>query len=273
MHTNLFLVDSHVHIHECFNIEEYLNFIFGNFSNSAREIDNSISWVGILLLTEIKGINFFNSLLNSLSQKKINNFNIIRTEEDESYIIQNGSGHKVIVISGRQIITEGGIELLALCTTKNFKEHEDLEKTILNVITANAIPVVPWGFGKWVGEKKNIIKNLINLDKDIKFFLGDNSGRPRFWFEPYLFKLGKSCSRFVFPGTDALPIPSEVSKTGSYGFYLKTELNLSKPSEGLKKVLNDLNESPLTFGKLENPIKLFRNQLIMQLNKRKNKQV
>jgi len=218
MATNLFLIDSHVHIHEYFDIEEYLNFTFANFSNSACKIDNSISCVGILLLTEIKGINFFNSLLDSSSQKFSNNFSLIRTEEDESFIIQNRNGYKVVVISGRQIITKEGIELLALCTTKDFKEHEDLQKTILDVIAANAIPVIPWGFGKWVGEKKNIIINLINLDKDIKFFLGDNSGRPRFCKEPYLFKLSKSCNHFILPGTDALPIPSEIGKTGSYGF-------------------------------------------------------
>lgn len=269
METKLFLIDSHVHIHECYNLEEYLNFIFTNFLNSACEIDNSIPWMGILLFSEIKGNNFFDSLLDSSSLKFSNNFSLIRNEEDESFIIQNRSGYKVVVISGRQIITNEGIELLALCTTKDFKEHEDLQKTILDVISANAIPVIPWGFGKWVGEKKNIIKNLINFDKDIKFFLGDNSGRPRFCKEPYLFKLAKSRNHFILPGTDALPIPSEISKTGSYGFYLTTDLNLSKPSESLKKVLSELIDSPLTFGKLENSIKFIRNQLIMQINKHK----
>ena len=272
MDTNLFLIDSHVHIHKCFDIEEYLNFTFKNFSNSACKIDNSVSWVGVLLLTEIKGINFFNSLLNSFNKKNPNDYNKIRTEEEGSFIIQNRSRHKVIVVSGRQLITKGGIELLALCTTKDFTELEDLEKTIHNINKADAIPVIPWGFGKWVGEKKKIINKLIHVNKDINFFLGDNSGRPSFWFEPYIFKLGKSRNRLILPGTDALPISSEVSKTGSYGFYLKTELNLSKPSEGLKKVLSDLNESPLTFGKLENPVKFLRNQLTMQLNKRLNLQ-
>ena len=40
----------------------------------------------------------------------------------------------------------------------------------------------------------------------------------------------------------------------------------------LKKVLLDLKETPLTFGEMENPIKFFRNQLFMQINKFRNKQ-
>jgi hypothetical protein len=272
MQTYLLLIDSHVHIHECFDLEEFLNNIFANFSNYAHEIDNSIPWIGVLLLSEIKGNNFFNLILNSSGQKFLNNFIITKTEEEESFIIQKSNGQKVIVISGRQIITKGGIELLTLCTTKYFNENEDLHRTILDVITANAIPVIPWGVGKWVGEKKNIVRDFINLNKNINFFLGDNSGRIKFWPEPYLFKLGKSCNRFILPGTDALPIRSEVSKTGSYGFYLITKMDFSKPSESLKKNLNELDKSPSTFGKLENPVKFFRNQFIMQINKYKNKQ-
>lgn len=272
MNINLLLIDSHVHIHECYNLEEYLNIIFKNFLNSAHEIDNLIPWVGVLLLSETKGINFFNSLLDYLSKKKSNDFNVRKTEEDDSYIIENRNRQKVIVISGRQIVTKGGIELLALCTKKDFNDFEDLEKTVLDVIAADTIPIVPWGFGKWVGKNNDIIKNLIFKHDDITFFLGDNSGRPRFWFRPHLFKLAKSRNHFILPGTDALPISSEVNKTGTYGFYLKTELNLSKPSEGLKKVLRDLNKSPLAFGKLESPIRFFKNQLKMQLNKQKNKQ-
>lgn len=272
METNLILVDAHVHIHECFDLEEYLNNIFKNFSNYAHEIDNSIPWIGLLLLSELKGNNFFNLILNSSDQKFLNNFSITKTEEDESFIIQKSNSQKVIIISGRQIITKGGIELLALCTTKYFKENEDLQKTIIDLIAANAVPVIPWGVGKWVGGKKNIIRDLINFNRNINFFLGDNSGRIQFWPEPYLFKLGKSCNRFILPGTDALPIQSEVSKTGSYGFYVITKINISKPSESLRKILSEINKSPSTFGKLENPIKFFRNQFMMQINKYKNKQ-
>jgi len=271
MNTSLLLIDSHVHIHDCFNLEDHLDSVFRNFSNSAFEIDNSTRWMGVLLLTEMKGTDYFKTLHNSLSQKILNKLIIVKTEEEESFIVENSTSHKVIVISGRQIVAKSGIELLALGTSKNIKEREDLEKSVLEVIKANAIPVIPWGFGKWVGEKKNIVKNLITTNKDVKFFLGDNSGRLRFWFKPSLFKFGKSHNRFVFPGSDALPIPSEVNKTGSYGFYLKAELNLFKPAEGLKKLLYDLKESPLTFGKLENPIRFFRNQFIMQIKKRKNK--
>ena len=269
MDNNLLLIDSHVHFHDCFDIEEYLNNIFMNFSKAASIIDDSHSWIGILLLSEITGVNFFRTLLFSQGDKILNNFNLIKTEEEESFIITDGNDQKIVVISGKQIAVKEGVELLALCTSKDFQEHEDLGKAVMNVISADAIPVLPWGVGKWIGKKKDMIKNLIEENNNLKLFLCDNSGRLRFWAEPQLFKFAKSHNRFIFAGTDALPIPSEIRKTGSFGFYLKTELNLFKPSEDLKKIFNELTESPLTFGKLENPVKFLRNQLTMQLNKRK----
>jgi len=270
---NLFLVDSHVHIHDCYNLKEFFLSVYSNFSIFSKQIDNSLKWIGVLCLTEMDRVNYFDKLKN-FSHSSIelgDEFVVESTNEDNSLIITNSAGQKIIIISGKQIIAENGIEVLALGAINSFSKHKSLQETVDAVNKVNAIPIIPWGVGKWLGKRKEVIECFIRKNHNNKFLLGDNSGRPIFWSEPNIFNLGKSNNHFVIPGTDSLAITSEQGKTGKYGFYLKTEMNLLRPADFFIEYFSNMNTEPKNFGKLEDPFRFLKNQIIMQLKSRRKK--
>ena len=264
----LLLIDSHVHIHDCYNLDKYFESVFYNFSN-APESKNE-NWLGFLLLTEIKGNNYFNKLFNDFELNVSNEFKFFKTAENESVLVQDKNGKKIFIVAGKQIIARNGIEVLALCTNNDFENGNDLKITISEIIKSGGIPVLPWGVGKWLGKREKILKNFIESSNE-KFFLGDNSGRPVFWTEPEIFKLGKLKGHFVLPGTDSLPISTEQNKIASYGFSINNNVDEKYPANELKGLLLNLKHQPITFGNLESPVKFFKNQILMQVNKRKKK--
>lgn len=264
----MLLVDSHVHIHQCYNLDEFFNNTFTNFSKFSKIIGNGKEWLGVLFFTEIKGVNYFKKLVED-TYKYIDNskFTIQNTSEENSLILKNNFEQKIVIIAGKQIIAKSNIEVLALCTTKDIEQQQSLLKTVHAIKNNDGIVVLPWGVGKWTGKRKKIISNFLNEYSNESFFLGDNSGRPTFWNDPDIFEIGNNTNHFVLPGTDALALPSEINKTASYGFYLSTKVDLNKPTHSIKNALLNLDKQPQSFGNLENPIKFFVNQLKLQINK------
>ncbi|MCP5064114.1 MAG: hypothetical protein GY936_16865 [Ignavibacteriae bacterium] len=266
---SLILVDAHVHIQTMYDLEEYFDVVFLNFSLAAKEINNAQSWFGFLLLTEVSSINQFEKLVQLNSIGKKNKYSIQATEGGSSLTIVSPNRNKIFIIPGKQIIAKNNIEVLALCTNKKFDENQSIPTTIKEINDENGIAVLPWGVGKWTGKRKEIIENILIEHKNEKFFLGDNSGRPTFWSEPDLFKVGNQTNHFVLPGSDALAIPSEVNKTASYGFYIYEIIDDSKPAQSIKNILTNLNKPPICFGILENPFSFLKNQITMQFLKRR----
>lgn len=264
----MLFIDSHVHIQNCFNLKEYFNNTFRNFSYFNRKSGSSGEWLGVLFFTEVIELDFFNQLKAGNNSSGIfDDIFISRTNEENSLLLSNKKGEKIIAVAGKQIITQNNIEVLAIGTTKKFENNRSLLETINNINLSGAIAVLPWGVGKWVSRRKIMIKNFIEENNQLDFFLGDNSGRLNIWPKPKLFNLAKKYNKFILPGTDALDITSEVDKTGSYGFYLNSEISLDFPYRDLKKLLTEFDKQPSFFGKLETPFRFFVNQLQMQLKK------
>ena len=263
------LIDSHVHIHNMYNLNIFFDSVFSNFAENANRLGGTNYWNALLLLTEMKNVNQFDKLSNLNSVGENNEYKIEKTSENISLKITSHKGDTIYVIAGKQIIAEEKIEVLALCTNKEFAEQQSLPVTINRINEAGGIAVLPWGVGKWSGKRKKILENFMEEYKDEKFWLGDNSGRPYFWPEPNLFKIGNQSGHFVLPGTDALAIPSQIKKTGTYGFYVYNKIDGNTPTNTFKNIITELKAPPKYFGSLEKVIPFFKNQITMQLNKRK----
>ncbi len=270
----LLLLDTHVHIHSCFDLNNYFKFAFDNFSKNAKQIDKSHQWIGVLFLAEVEGVCFFSKLKEAINKTNSlfhsEKFQLKETLETNSIIISNEKNKKIIVLPGKQIIAKDNIEVLALCTDQEIEKNKNILTTVQNINSKNGIAVLPWGVGKWFGKRKIIVEDFLKKHSNEKFFLGDNSGRPFFWTKPNIFKIGNRTKHFVLPGSDALPIPSEENKTASFGFYLFKEIDETKPLESIRQIILSLSETPKMYGNLENLVPFFKNQIFMQLKKRKN---
>jgi hypothetical protein len=134
-----------------------------------------------------------------------------------------------------------------------------------------AVPVIPWGFGKWMGTRGKIVRDLLELARKTDIFLGDNGGRPAFLPRPVHFNSAESLGIRILPGSDPLPFSSEYWRPGSFGFLVEGAMNHEHPGKDLGYILLDPNTLPKPYGKLENPYRFFRNQIAMQIRKQLRK--
>ncbi len=274
---SMILVDAHVHIYNCFDLELFFDSAFANFRSEAARLGHVDDFTGILLLTETSKDNWFECLTgyaggkDGIGSKPIGNWTFHHTNETCSLCIRNGTNESLFLIAGRQIVTEENLEVLALITEREFEDGLPLTEMIQSVRNYGAIPVIPWGFGKWAGRRGAILREILEANNDVEVFLGDNGNRPSFLPRSSHFKLAEMEGIRVLPGSDPLPFASESCRPGTFGFSVEGSITSQHPAKDLKRILLDPSTRPRAYGLLEKPYRFLRNQLAMQILKRLNK--
>ncbi len=259
------IADAHVHIHKCFEIDQLLNASLTNFHKISRtktDIENSVF---LIFLTEMLGDFEFSKLLEyAQNHHQINNWKLVPTQESISISAINNDNQKIFIIAGRQIVTAEKLEVLALISDNEFADGLTVETTIKNIVSKDSIPVLPWGVGKWLGKRGKILQKLLNSDTFSMVYFGDNGGRPNFWSRPPYFQLAEEKGWKVLPGTDPLPLKSEYTRPGSFGFTVEGEFNGTEPGKSIKQILSDTTTSVQPYGSLETPFRFIRNQFAIR---------
>jgi hypothetical protein len=173
-----------------------------------------------------------------------------------------------VIVAGRQIATRDGLEVLALCQDSEYPTDLAIDEAVEAVKQQGAIPVIPWGFGKWWFRRGALVSRLLESAKHPQLFLGDNGGRLRGAPRPKLFQRANDKGVLILPGSDPLPFPEQSDRAGSYGFVLETDIDLKQPAHELGMLLRAATKQPRTFGQLEAPSGFVKNQIAMQLRKR-----
>ena len=268
MEKKLLLIDSHVHIYNCFPIKSFFTNALENFKVQCLK-SGFRNFIGILFLTETKDYNYFSRLKDNHFKRELDELDLklIKNNEIDSLVYKNRDNNYLVLIAGKQIITLEKLEVLALGTVEKLEYGKNLKESIEYINFLGALPVLPWGVGKWIGTRGKIIKDYIENKRD-RIFLGDNSGRPEFWLNPEQFKLVNTKDIIIIRGSDPLPIKSQEKKIGKFGFLINEEIDLDSPSNDLKKILSNLQKKPQNFGKLEGALNFFRHQFLLNFVKR-----
>ncbi len=266
--SGIILADAHVHLHQCFDIEQVLDAARHNFHEVARQRHSGDDFIGVLFLTEIQTEQRFRSLYQAAGENPANSqygdWEIHRTEEVCSLLAQHTDGATLIILAGRQIITQEKLEVLALVTDQLFEDGKTLPSTLADISAAGGISVLPWGVGKWLGHRGKLVAQMLESEACPSSHLGDNSGRPLFWPRPSHFKRAEQKGLRILPGTDPFPLLTESDRPGRFGFSIEEVLDVSRPGAAIKNLLGDPRYSVHPYGKLENPIQFFRRQLILK---------
>lgn len=267
MNSPFIIADAHVHLYHCFSSEHLMDLTFNNFQ---REINASLAgsdFSGVLFLAETKAEKGFQRIAKSAEKGEsqpgeFGEWTFLPTKEKSSFYARSNQNRTkgLYIIAGRQITTAESLEILALGSIQEFDEKEPLEELIPLISQSGAIPVVPWGVGKWIGRRGDLIKKLLEREDLSPFFLGDNRNRPIFWTRPSLFKMAGEKGINILPGSDPLPFPSEISQIGRFGFKLSGSIDQDYPFRDLKKLLLVPTTKPQVYGSLENPFRFFWNQ-------------
>ena len=141
-------VDSHIHLHSCFNLDELLDSAVDNFRRAGGERDGRKP-VGCLALTETSRDHVYAAIVRGDERWRPRRWSVRATDDDAAIVLRSPANDEVIMLAGSQIVTSERLEVLALATTQRYPDGRPLRDT-LAALAADVVPaVIPWGFGKW----------------------------------------------------------------------------------------------------------------------------
>jgi hypothetical protein len=271
MNNPLILVDAHVHLYGCSDVEQWLDSASEIFHKEAAKIVPGALFTAFLFLAETKKEDWF-QLHNHQAQRdpspdrRVGDWTFQRTEEDCSVFarLNEKEPQGLYIIAARQIKAESNLEVLALGTEEPFKEGRPVKELIQLIWDKGALPVIPWGAGKWLGARGQMIKQLILDPGGPLFFLGDSRNRPVFWPKSSIFKKATLKGLKSLPGSDPLPLRSHEKFPGSYGFWLRGNIQPDHPFTSIKKILLNPEIPVVPYGKRERPFRFIRDQFFLR---------
>ncbi len=220
----MILADFHVHLYRCFVLPELFSAANDNFRRAAEQKGIN-AFTGVLFLAESNGYDVFRQLKDG---RKIGGGWTCEPTDEEQTLRLLSTTAELYLIAGRQVNTGERIEVLALGTTETVPDDLPLRTTLEQVKNLDALPVLPWGVGKWAGSRGKLVDEALLGSGGI--FPGDNGGRPYGWPEPGPFLSAADRQTAVLPGSDPLPIAGEQNRAGSYGAIIDEVVDGNAPA-------------------------------------------
>jgi hypothetical protein len=247
------LVDSHVHIHSCFQLDDLLDGALANFARALRvdgkDAVDAPHVLGCLTLTETRHDRVFAALAEGNAALSPRRWSVRATGDAAALVCTSQQGASILLIAGSQIVTSERLEVLALAETKRYPDGEPLADVLTTLARDDVPAVIPWGFGKWLMQRRRALLDAIDRSRPGDLFLGDNGGRPRLTRRPALLRDAERRGFIVLPGTDPFPFRSQQRKVGSYGFVLPRWEVDEHPAKQLRARLRALEASPEAYGR------------------------
>jgi hypothetical protein len=277
MSTVTAVVDAHVHLHPCYQPDELLNHAYSNLSaapagSGGGGPDEPRAY--FLLMTETAADDCFGALYAAAHGEgraqslPLRQWNIVATEEEGSVLAVSGQ-RQLFIVGGRQVGCREGLEVLVLGTTRRLPDGLPIRQVLTETASWGVPRVIPWGPGKWFFRRGRLLNELVAEFRSPTLFLGDEGGRPVFWSYPQHFGRAARLGVRDLPGTDPLPFPHDVTKVGRMGFRVRIDLDPSRPAASLLGALRQPSTPLERFAVLESPLRFVRNQIGMQLRKRR----
>jgi hypothetical protein len=268
------LIDAHVHVHDCFELDSFFEQAHRNFERAAREHGWAPA-LGVLMLTESDGADWFGRLAGMAGGSSIDagppsTSWTIEATRDPVALAATSRGRRLLLVAGRQVVAREGLEVLLLGPRSRVPDGQPIRDVLADGARHGALRVIPWGAGKWLFRRGRLLRELIAAaGPGDGFFLGDGGGRPFFWSARRHFQQAEQRGIRILPGTDPLPFPRQTGRVGSVGFRLEGPVDLSSPGEGIKAALRDPARRLTPFGRLERLAPFVRDQIAMQWRKRR----
>lgn len=223
-----------------------------------------------ICLTESAGVHAFQSLVTAADQgESVGGWSLQKTPEPDSLKALHADGNALWVFAGRQIVTTDNLEVLCLGRDASMADRADSTEGVASrVASLGAIPVVPWGFGKWKGARGAVVRLLLGASGPRPLWLGDNSGRLAGGREPALFGEAGQAWIGVLPGSDPLPFARQQAIVGRYAAIFDGALHPDAPFETLRQLILAAGSEIACCGTREHFFGFVVNQVAMQIRKR-----
>ncbi len=255
-------VDGHVHFHSLDRVEPTLNAAAAHFRALGERTEGLL---GALLLTQTSGERVFESLQG---ERQAGSWTIADAADEPESLIARRDGVAVAIVCGRQVRAADGLEVLGLGTCQTYPDGLLFPEAVQRVHDSGALTVLPWGFGKWVGERGRRVEHVLDMLGPGKVFLGDNGNRLAALGLPGLIRTGQRKGFRVLPGTDPFPLSHTPGRVGAFGFCSEIEPSAAAPWRGLRQWLIAQASSPPAYGNAVGPLRFVLDQVGLRLHKK-----
>ncbi len=258
------LVDAHVHLQPCFDVERFLDAAAANLRHARQRAGLTHTVIGCLLLADDAPYTQYARLR---AASGLTRWRIEQADEPTSLRAKGDGepGASLLIVAARHVVTAERLEVLAVNTRAELADGQAFDATLRQVIDKAGQAIVPWGMGKWLGSRGRRVGRAIDGASDGRLLLGDNAARPRGLPPPTLFRHARRRGIAIVPGSDPLPLPEEVHSVGSYGFILPGQLQPDAPGRDLARRLQRLTPQPRTFGQRKTLLATTRCQLRLRM--------
>jgi hypothetical protein len=268
----MIIIDGHVHLYKEESLSEVLDYADRNFGNVAGKTNYNDKSTDIILLADTKRTDWRRKLVEKIRLSKRTYFmtkewKICGTKEDESLCAYRENVRYIYIVFGQQIVSKENIEILAICTNYKYDDGKKLEGIISSIFNNEDIALLPWGFGKWSFQRKQIVKNVTSFYNS-NLLVGDNGGRPIIQRTPKILREAENIGTRVISGSDPLPLKGENRRIGAFGTIIEAEIDKDRPAASLKDILKNENIRSFGYGKQMNIFSFVRNQFLIRMNKR-----
>lgn len=257
-------IDGHAHWHDRVAIVDFLDWARKNFRGGDNRAVPSGQLKAVLCLADFPGAEGWARLQSSAVNQAIEGWELKQADE-QAVSALHSEGDCLWLIAGRQAVTAEGVEVMALGTADALSPGQSLSETLSQVRQLGALPVLPWGAGKWWGKRGKLIKE--SLRNESLLLLGDNGGRPECW-RPLLLALARRKKVPVLPGSDPLPVKADETRNGAFGVVLTDLIDETSPSVWVKGQLAELSSHEQVFGGPLDTVSFLLRQLALRIQKR-----
>jgi hypothetical protein len=263
------VVDTHVHIHECFELEAFMTAAAANLARAIGHPAAADTATGALCLTEVEGTSVFDDLssLSAANEERLGDWRPYSTPDPRVLLFEAPASIPILMVAGRQIRTREGLEVLALGCREAIEDGLTIDRALEETQLAGALPIIPWGFGKWTLDRGDTIRKLIDNRGPEAFCLGDVGGRWKGLPEPSLLVTGRERGFAILPGSDPLPFAREVYRPGSSGVVLPHSASVDRVLEDLLHNLQQTADESRAYMHLESLGLFIRHQIGMQMRR------
>ncbi len=268
----MLIIDAHVHIYKCYSLERLFDCAYSNFLKQAKKLNKEKFFQGVLLLAEKTEQHHFNDLLSNIGkqneQGELGKWNVRQTTDPFCLVLSTTDDRKLYLIQGRQLISKEGLEVLSLATEKELEEGLPLAGQVEESISKQALTVIPWSFGKWMGKRGRVLRSFLDSNQHHPVFLGDNGGRPGCICSSILKRYSAGSATSLISGSDPLPLKSEERRAGSFGVFIDEVLHEPEIGREVKKILQYRSRDFSPYGNPLSFLKFIRLQYLLRLKHR-----
>lgn len=232
----MLLVDAHVHLYPAVDVAGLLDAAAANFARVEATFGAARSQ-GVLMLTESGSLDRYAELQRRGAQP-LGAWTLEPVEGEALALRATNGTRQLLIVAGRQVVTAEGLEVLLLATRAHPRDGLPLDEVLRLGEQDDALAVLPWGAGKWLGERGGLVAARADRVRMGALLLGDNGGRPALWPEPAPLRAARRAGRIVLSGSDPLPIPGDERRVGSFGIaFLDARLDQRAPVAALKRLV------------------------------------